>query len=443
MSNYLTIIALAGPIILARLTLSFGSVIGTWIISGLGTEVLAASALTTAIYLGLFTFVAGNLYGISPLIAKEHSKKNHFMVMNILIQGFYYATVLGILIITIFYNISWLLKIFHEPPEVINLVKKYYQYFAPSVLPMLWTTVLQEALIGTQRQKIIYFYGLLRMLLGVFLAYVLVLGKYGFPRMEFAGLGLSVSIASTWSCFSLAVYLCWCERNFIRHNFNLKRFIPTRQILKLIRFGIPIGLQLSVEILAIMLATLLIGSYGLVALATQQIVFQYVLLFTMLPFGFSQAIAAHLSKLRAQNQHELTHKTIYQSLIIVALLMLLLDISYILATSYFLAPYLHKYSLKRVEIIVMATQFFHIIVIYQLFDGIRIVLSGILRGYGNSHIAMLTGIGCFWIIGLPMVMFLIRYSTLGPVIIPISLTTAVVLSTIILSIYSFLFIRKH
>ncbi len=427
----------AAPLIFTRLALCLGTLINNLMVSTLGIHVLAASVIVTSIYMGIFIFALGNLQGISTLVSVRHAQKDYAGIIRVLIQGLYYATLIGLVVMVIFYNISLLLRIFHEPESLIGLIKKYYLYFAPSVLPMLWTTVLIEVIIGCSHQKIIYYYGIFRMLLGVFLAYALVMGKFSFPQMGFAGLGFSTTIASILSCLSLGIYLYWRTKNFIGAYINLVSFTNLIQLPKIIRLGLPIGIQMSGEMLAIMFITLLIGHFGVVALASQQIIGQYLLLFSMVPLGLSQAVAVTISKFIAKNKLDLAWEVAYKSLAIMVIFSTIVGLVYIFLPQYLIHPYIHKYSsFHHVELIRITTKFFYYLAIYQLFDGVRIVVSGVLRVWANPLIAMLVGIGCFGLIAIPLSLILIRYYiSLGPIIISLSMTVAVIVATILLVWY--------
>ena len=126
---------------------------------------------------------------------------------------------------------------------------------------------------------------------------------------------------------------------------------------------------------------------------------------------------------------------IRKSIVIILISMCIIGMIYFFIPDLLIHPYIYKYKMHHSEITQLATSFFYVLIVYQIFDGVRLILSGILRGHGNSMTQMLVGIGVFWLLGIPLMLFLINYTNIGAIAVPLSLTIAVMIGTGVLTFY--------
>jgi MATE family multidrug resistance protein len=64
--------------------------------------------------------------------------------------------------------------------------------------------------------------------------------------------------------------------------------------------------------------------------------------------------------------------------------------------------------------VAMAASLISIAGVFQLFDGITCVTTGVLRGSGDTRIPMLLHLGAFWGIGIPLCLWLAFGAGMGP-----------------------------
>lgn len=438
MNTYRLIILTALPIILARLVQTLGFVIGSIMVARLGHDVLAASAIANTVSVALFTFCSGALFSLAQLIAKNYADKDYSAISQHLIQGMYFAGFLSILVVVVFYHIEEILVFFGEPTSIIILVKEYYLWFAPGVLPMLLTTALQECLIGCHRQIYIFKYSVFRLILGTILGYALIFGKFGVVAMGYKGLGLSITLASWVGFIGLLVSILIRYSRHIDWRQFLNFLKIDRKITDIIKLGFPIGLQMSGEIVAISLATLLIGKFGVYALAAQQITSQYMLIVTMVPFGLSHGITVLISRALGEGNEKYAIILRNKAIFLIATFTLIIAIIYSLFPHELSQVFIHRYSRNEYsQIISITTYFFYLLAIYQIFDGIRNVVAGVLYGYAQTLVTMVYGLGAFWFIGIPLGYILAFKLGYGVIAIPLSLTLAVSISCVLSLGYCF------
>ena len=86
------------------------------------------------------------------------------------------------------------------------------------------------------------------------------------------------------------------------------------------------------------------------------------------------------------------------------------------------------------KVIFIGIQLLFIVGLFQIVDGIQVTLSGVLRGMGKtkeSFYAILIG---YWVIGLPMGMYLTYYQNMKPQGLWIGLAASLAIVSIVLSV---------
>ncbi|OAJ34729.1 MATE family efflux transporter [Piscirickettsia salmonis] len=417
----------AYPIILSRLVQTLGLVIGNIFVAQLGNTALAASALATSISIAFFTFANGCLFSLGPKFAD--CKKSKLMLAQLLSQALILSIILGLFIIIIFCHISYLLALFNQNPALIPLVKNYFYALSFAIVPMLLTSSLQQYWLSQHQEKYIFYYSLIRLIIGILLNYLFIFGLNNHSGFGFIGLAIGVSVSS-WFGFFLLLLMSYYKYStvitstltaFSLHKTYLQPFIH------LIKTSLPIGLQMSLELIALMIGTLLIGHFGHSALSAWQIVNQYVLLFTMIPFGLSQATSILVSEEKSK-----TIIITQKSIILVTITAIITGLLYISAPNLLAIPYLSTHVKSNLnEPLYYLKPFFQIMAVYQLFDSSRLILIGSLRGHLLTFRVFLIGLFSFWLIALPISQYCIHYLNWQALSIPLSFTTALLFALVL------------
>jgi MATE family multidrug resistance protein len=66
------------------------------------------------------------------------------------------------------------------------------------------------------------------------------------------------------------------------------------------------------------------------------------------------------------------------------------------------------------DVLAMAAALIPLAGLFQVFDGMQVVGSGVLRGLGDTRAPMVINMLGFWLLGLPVSLLLGFYTTLGP-----------------------------
>ena len=78
-------------------------------------------------------------------------------------------------------------------------------------------------------------------------------------------------------------------------------------------------------------------------------------------------------------------------------------------------PYpLARLYTNQAEVIAIAVLLIPMAGIFQVFDGLQVVASGVLRGAGDTRVPMLINVLGFWLVGMPIAVYLSFVVEVGP-----------------------------
>ncbi|MDF2694260.1 MAG: Multi antimicrobial extrusion protein, partial [Labilithrix sp.] len=218
----------------------------------------------------------------------------------------------------------------------------------------------------------------------------------GFPRLGAFGAG----IASTISMFVLAAWVlvaAWRQRpKTMGRALEPLRELPTMRVLRL---GMPIGLQLLAEIGVFSLVAVLAGRLGSVAVSAHQIAIGLASFTFMGALGISGATAVRVGHSIGEGRSPRSAGLVGIGL--GATFMSCSAIVFLLARR----PLVEVFA-QDPAVIDLGASLLIIASAFQLFDGIQGVAAGALRGAADVRFAFLANVGAHWFIGLPLALFL-------------------------------------
>jgi MATE family multidrug resistance protein len=71
-------------------------------------------------------------------------------------------------------------------------------------------------------------------------------------------------------------------------------------------------------------------------------------------------------------------------------------------------------GMSDAAVLAIAASLIPIAGVFQVFDGLQVVSSGVLRGIGDTRVPMLVGVLGFWLIGFPVSVYLGFRTAAGP-----------------------------
>jgi len=234
-----------------------------------------------------------------------------------------------------------------------------------------------------------------------FANWVLIFGKFGFPALGVVGAGVATTLTGF---FQLALLAGWIRYGNLYRDawtgWSRRAWAPGR-LAEVVRFGLPVGIQISLEMWAFMAATLLAGRLGAVELAAHTIVINIASVSFMVPLGISFGAVTRVGNLIGARRSREAQRAAWVALAMGGGVMLLFAVLFILGR--------HRLpSLYAVDpaVLSLAAVLLPVAAAFQLFDGIQVVGSGILRGMGKTRPVAVFNLAGYYVLALPLAIWL-------------------------------------
>lgn len=364
-------------------------------------HVLAATSLANTLINTFNVIFFGILGAINILIAYHFGAHDKERISLIFRDGLWLAFILTIPAFYICWNIAPFLSYVGLNPILVKLMELYFHALAWGLLPTLIFIVLIEFIIGIGKTRLCLIWSILQVSLNIFLSYVLIFGKWGFPNMGIAGAGWGTTI-SFWITTLITLGYVLVKKEFRCYVNNLIKFTKPFFVVDILKIGLPIGAMYGIEIGFFFVFTLIISSYGLQLLAANQVAMQYIWIQIPVFVGIGQAITIRVGHLLGESEIISAKYACYSGVYISTLYTVIVALFYWLFPNTLVAIDFDINNPKNYELVHLAIQFLAVSAIFQIIAAIRIALIAGLRALQDTSFILLTTLITLWFISLPV-----------------------------------------
>ncbi|WP_418603390.1 MATE family efflux transporter [Hwangdonia sp.] len=408
---------LAAPVMLGMLGHTFVSFVDNIMVGQLGTAELAAVSLGNSFMFIAMSLGIGFSTAITPLVAEADAEGNFKNGKSSFKHGLFLCTVLGVLLFLVVFFAKPLMYLMKQPVEVVELAIPYLDLVAFSLIPLIVFQGFKQFSDGLSMTKYPMYATVLANIINVFLNYILIFGKFGFPEMGIVGAAYGTLI----SRFIMVWYLWYLlkgkdkSKAFVT---NIKFFVLNKLMLKkIINLGAPSAMQMFFEVAIFTAAIWLSGLLGKNPQAANQIALNLSSMTFMVAMGLSVA-----SMIRVGNQKGL--KSYFELRRIAFSLFLMGTLFAVGFAIVFFAfhnqlPKIYvdfddaKNLVDNTEVVKIASKLLIAAAIFQISDSIQVVVLGALRGLQDVKIPTVITFISYWLIGFPISWFLGKEEAYG------------------------------
>jgi len=421
-------IALALPVMLARMGLVLLLTVDTVLVGRAGGRDLAFFAISTAPQLIMQTIGVGLLLGTVVLTAQADGAKRYEECGRIWRLALILAGSLGLIYSLIESHGEGLLRLLGQDPAIAaggGRVLGIWAIGMPAILLYLATTSFLEGISKPRPAMII---SLSANLLNAALGWALISGHGGLPALGAAGAALATAI-TLWIMFLVlagyALLLPEAKRFGIRA--PLKGYYHL--IGKLLLLGLPVALSVSFETSAFSGATIMAGWMGETALAAYQLSVNVTSFFFMLSLGLATAAAVRVGNAVGRSDRPGVARAGWVAVAMVFGLMLAIGLAIHFLRGEIAAIYTRDAAVTAVALPVLAVLSFLVI-----FDGVQGVLMGALRGAADVILPTASFAIAFWGCAVPLCYFLGYRLGVGPLGLAWGLVAGLIVADILLGL---------
>jgi len=369
--------------------------------------VVAAVALGNLYFFTTVVFPMGLLMSLDPVVSQAVGAGDREAVGRALQRGGLLALALSIPAGMVLVPGEILLTFLRQPVEVVPVAGGYALASIPGIFPFLAFIVLRQTLQAMGRVAPIVVTIILANLANFFFNWLLIFGNLGFPQMGAVGSGWASSL-SRWLMLLGLLGFSWPLLKAHIRPLRPEAF-HLRPLARMVRLGAPIGVQFFLEFGAFGAIGVLMGWLGTVAMAGHQVAINLASLTFMVPLGISQASAVLVGQGVGRGDPDGARR--------VAGAGILLGLSFMVVTAglfLFLPEVFARIYTDDAEVVALAVLLIPLAGVFQVFDGLQVVSSGVLRGVGDTRSPMIVNLLGFWCLGMPVSLWMGFRTSAGP-----------------------------
>jgi len=368
---------------------------------------LAAVALGNIVFFVTSVFGMGVLMALDPLVAQAVGAGDREAAARSVQRGLVLAVVLASITSVVLMGAGPALRFARQPDEVVPAAALYVYAIIPGIIPFFVFLVFRQTLQAMARVAPILWIALIGNVLNVLLNWIFIWGNLGVPPLGAFGSAIATSLAR-WCMTGTLLVLAWpLLRRFLKP--LRSEVFSLRPLLRMAAIGVPIGIQFQLEFGAFALIGVLMGWIGTTAIAAHQIAVNLAAFAFMIPVGIAAAGSVRVGQAVGRGDAAAARRAAGAALVLGLSIMLLSGSVFIL----FPGAMGRLFSVDP-AVVALVALLLPIAGVFQIFDGLQAVAAGVLRGVGDTRAPMMANLLGFWVLGVPVSIFLGFGLDLGP-----------------------------
>ena len=319
-----------------------------------GPNELAAVASASALFHPIFCLSVGVMVALTPIVAQLEGADRIHKIGPSVRQGIWISMLLALLSMLLLPYLSNLLLWMDYESEVVRITDGYLKaviWGFPAAYAFL---AIRHSLDGLGITRPCMYLTLLGLAVNIVGNYTLIFGNFGFPKMGAVGAGWTTTIAH-----------------------------------------IPTGLSSGAETFMFTVVALMMGKFGVTALAAHQISINVAGLTFMIPMGISAAITQRVGNaVGQQNWEEVRFRGWLGVGVCVGIMSLTASI-FILFPESIIGLYTSDNAVTDLAISIL-----WMAALFQISDGLQVSSMSALRGLKDTRIPLLTNLFSYWPVGM-------------------------------------------
>jgi len=396
---------IAMPIVCINLGLQAMGVVDALMVGKLGGAAIAAVALGNFYFFNASVFGMGLLCAIDPIVAQAVGAGDAVAVARGVQRGVLLAALVSVLALLALLPVKAMLLALDQPPEVVAETAVYTFRRALAVLPFFAFNVFRQTLQALGPVRHILIAVAVANIVNVAANWLLIFGRAGAPALGVEGAGYATAIA-TWVMALVLLVQAWplLRASLVPWRRDTFLWAPFSRMLHI---GVPIGIQWFFETFAFGVTALFMGWMGTASLAGHEIALNMAAMTFMVPLGISGAAAAVVGRAIGRGDMPSARRDAIAAIACGVGVMCVSAIVFLVAPRWLATQYT-----TEAATVAVAVSLIPLAGLFQVFDGLQAVTTGVLRGTGDTRVPAILHFVAFWGVGIPLGMYLGFQTTL-------------------------------
>jgi MATE family multidrug resistance protein len=379
------------PLILAQLSFTLQTFLDRLFLTWYSTEAVAgavAGLFTIWTLMGLFI---GTGEYLTTFIAQYRGSGRPERIGPAIWQGIYFSLGAGALVALLVPLVGPVFEWAGHEAALREHEVTYARILMLGAFPTILMATLSSFFAGRGETVAVLRVNILATVVNASLDYLWIFGNGGFPRLGVTGAALSTVVSQVVGALAFLAIIMKGEYRERYRTLAGWRF-EGALFGRLLRFGLPTGLQYSLEVLAFSLFLILVGRIGTDELAASGIAFNLNMIVFMPMMGLALAVSSLVGRHLGGDDPSSAERTVRSALLVSFVYMSACGLLYVFGSGLLLAPYAAGSDPRAFAGIArMAPVLLCFVALYSIFDMMNVIYAAGLKGAGDTvHPLMLT-----------------------------------------------------
>lgn len=372
------------PLILSQMSFTVQVSVDRLFLTWYSPEAVAAAVtalFTTWVLVGVFI---GTSEYVTTFVAQYFGAGRPLRVGAAVWQGIYFSLLAGLVVGVLTPLVEPVFALAGHAPLVQQYEVTYAKILMLGACPVVLMVALSTFFSGRGETLVVLGVNLIATAVNVILDYLWIFGHGGFPRAGVAGAAWATIVSQT---VGSLVYLALMLRPACRRSFGTLsgwRLEPAL-FARLLRYGLPTGLQGALEIFAFAIFMMIVGRIGTHALAASGLAFNLNLIVFFPMLGLGVGVSSLVGRYLGAERVDLAERTTWCAFCMSLVYMSVCGTLYVFAPRLLLLPYAVGAdpavfpALEGVAVVLL-----RFVALYSIFDMMNVIFAAGLKGAGDT-----------------------------------------------------------
>lgn len=375
------VIKVAWPAVFESFFVSLAGMVDTLMVSGIGSEAVAAVGLTTQPkFLGLAMFIAMNV-SVSSIVARRKGEKNREKANEALANALVLVSVLGILVSVVCVTAAdGIIRLCGSAPDTHEGAVAYFRIIMGGSIFQIITMIINAAQRGAGNTKIAMRTNTISSVVNVLGNYVLINGYFGFPKLGIRGAALATVIGTVVACIISVISLLAGKESFLSLQYILqeKLYRCFESVKIIFRLGSSVFIEQILVRIGFMSTAIMAADMGTSAMAAHQVGMNALSLSFSLGDGMQAAAVTLIGQSLGERNPDKAKKYGILCQKVGIVLAAAISLFYM-----FFGKTMYQLFFQEPHIVEMGVGITRMIMIIVLFQISQVIFTGSLRGAGD------------------------------------------------------------
>jgi multidrug resistance protein, MATE family len=390
---------LAWPVVLTRSTQSIIGLSDALMVARLGADALAATATGA---LNTFTVAIvpfGIVFIVQSFSAQLAGRREFAASRRYAIYGLVIAVITSLIAIAVTPFAGSLLAPLNFPPAVHLGMTEYMQFRLWSLGAFVATEAFGNWFAGLGDTRVPMRASVIAMVSNIMLDWVLIFGNLGAPAMGIAGNALASGLAN---CIGLAYIAAAYQVRQRELSGGEPLGLRLREFLRMLRFGIPNGINWFMEMGAFTLyINVIVATLGTHVLAAMNVILQLNSVSFMPAFGLTTAGAILVGQAIGAGARDQVGRIVWLTLRVTLVWQCGVGLLYLFAPKLLLWPFTSGVT-DGAAVLAVGAAMLAVSAAWQFFDSIGMTVGEALRAAGDTAWCMWARLASAWLLFVPL-----------------------------------------